>query len=151
MKKLHFDRKNSPMYIMQQFHNLIKKDLYQVFYPPSGTLLEIGAGRGGDIHKWKAEKLSLVVGIEPDAQKEFREAQNRFNCLSTTRNLALFSLMQLQKNHLIHGEAGLNEYTQEKMKEFWKTAKPFDMVSSQFAIHYLFKSESMVDQLIDQY
>jgi hypothetical protein len=52
--------------LMRKNHNLIKSKL--LHYLPNGVnLLDIGSGRGGDIHKWKEIKAH-VLAVEPSIE-----------------------------------------------------------------------------------
>lgn len=51
--------------MLRKRHNEKKLDLLAKWTRPGDRVLDIGSGRGGDIHKWR--KLGLdVCGIEPD-------------------------------------------------------------------------------------
>jgi hypothetical protein len=47
-----------------KFHNEIKETLYAQNLTTGDTLLEFAVGRGNDLHKWRKQKLSKVVGID---------------------------------------------------------------------------------------
>jgi ribA/ribD-fused uncharacterized protein len=49
---------------VRSFHNKVKDQLYQSNLKQGDTLLELAAGRAGDLHKWRKAKLSKVVAIE---------------------------------------------------------------------------------------
>jgi hypothetical protein len=52
---------------VRSFHNKVKEQLYQSNLKQGDTLLELAAGRAGDLHKWRKAKLSKVVAVELSA------------------------------------------------------------------------------------
>nr|QDY52457.1 mRNA capping enzyme [Mimiviridae sp. ChoanoV1] len=50
--------------IFKIFHNLIKKTLISGVSYPGFSLLDIGTGECGDLHKWLSTDLAYVVGLE---------------------------------------------------------------------------------------
>ena len=67
-----------------RYHNRVKTELHQIAnskYPFRGTspqkyLLSIGAGKGGDVWKWKTIGITHVVCVEPN-EKNREELQRR--------------------------------------------------------------------------
>jgi len=49
---------------MRKYHNIIKQNILSNY---KGSLLDIGTGNGGDIHKWK--NFRKIICIEPDHEK----------------------------------------------------------------------------------
>ncbi|ORX41583.1 hypothetical protein BCR36DRAFT_310778, partial [Piromyces finnis] len=50
--------------LMRKYHNIIKQNILNDF---RGTLLDIGTGNGGDIHKWN--HFRKIVCVEPNHEK----------------------------------------------------------------------------------
>ncbi len=51
--------------IMRYYHNVVKRNMLERC--EKGTIIDIGSGRGGDLHKWKNLKVE-VLAIEPNAE-----------------------------------------------------------------------------------
>ncbi|ORX64138.1 hypothetical protein BCR32DRAFT_298190 [Anaeromyces robustus] len=73
--------------LMRKYHNRIKQNILNKY---RGTLLDIGTGNGGDIHKWK--NFRKIVCVEPDHEKikvlnervSKSEIRNRISILQNT-------------------------------------------------------------------
>lgn len=142
--------------ITQKFHNQIKSDLYTDVRKLStgGKLLEIGSGRAGDIHKWRANKYNEVVGIEYSSEN-IKHAEKRLSAMKKNKKLA----KTLGKITFIHGDFNepiypdyqfaISEANKLKAKDELVAKYSFDVVSCQFALHYFFKSKETVRQMIE--
>lgn len=104
---------------MRVFHNKIKNRIIQraVCGKNGRSLLDIGVGRGGDMFKWDANGVQHVYGYDPNPAY-IQEAKCRYNNsdLSSGRDY-VFSTKPCDTNDR------------------------FDIVSCQFAIHYMFESD----------
>eukprot|EP00976_Prorocentrum_cordatum_P013328 265988-Prorocentrum_minimum.AAC.14 len=121
---------------MRKFHNRIKQQLvYQAFQavvyqaerqqqpqpqpqPHQPCLLDYGCGRGGDLWKWHLAGFQDVLAYDPCA-RSVEEARRRFKETpwNTVRNYVFTT--SIPSSYLL---------------------SEFDVVSCQFAIHYLFES-----------
>ena len=63
--------KGNNVLMLRSYHNRVKEKLLNM---GSGVLLDIGSGRGGDIHKWK--KYRKIICIEPNLEN-IKELKNR--------------------------------------------------------------------------
>jgi len=141
------------------FHNRIKDGQYQKYVMPGNTLMEIGVGRGGDLHKWKKSKPSLVLGIDfsqtnlvmrNGACVRYLNEKKRF---SEKMPKALFAqgdmtkLFEEQESRylkIVFGEEPpLTPYLSEFKIKYW------DAVACQFAIHYACESEETFKVFIE--
>ena len=52
---------------VRQRHNQQKFDLLYSYTKPHDSIVDIGCGRGGDLHKWKKRNLN-VVAVDPNEQ-----------------------------------------------------------------------------------
>ena len=59
-----FKDRTSSMSKVARFHNIVKKYLILNVAKENDSLLDLGTGEGGDLQKWLAGNLGLVVGIE---------------------------------------------------------------------------------------
>lgn len=108
---------------MRCFHNKVKSQLISqgVQMSPNGkTLLDIGCGRGGDLFKWNHCGLEHVYAYDPN-HAYIQEAKYRLSTSGLNCNY-VFSTDVL---------VGVENY--------------FDVVSCQFAVHYLFASDDLLN------
>ena len=64
MKEYIKDREKSNFYNMQKFHNDIKRKLIEDYGKQSTKLIDLGCGKGGDIHKWIDNNIENVIGYD---------------------------------------------------------------------------------------
>jgi len=108
---------------MRTFHNKVKNQLIDASVKlTNGThLLDIGCGRGGDLFKWDSANLDYVFGYDPNPSY-IEEAKRRFNTSHLKRNYVFSTdLFESFENY-------------------------FDIISCQFAIHYMFENVYTLDQ-----
>jgi mRNA (guanine-N7-)-methyltransferase len=140
----------------QNFHTAYvkKKLLKMVALDPvdsergSGYLIDFGVCRGGDLNRWKEIDFRKVVGIDADI-KCIDEAINRYQNAIDNRYNITFLCGDLSKlifpNHeaaceLTEKITGVTNW-KELMKKTLGQKYMFDVVSSQFVIHYFFEDE----------
>lgn len=110
---------------MRSFHNKVKQQLIESASTITNCtrLLDIGCGRGGDLFKWENANIDFVYGYDPNASY-IEEANRRFHSSSVRRNYVFSTKM------------------------FDSFENYFDVVSCQFAIHYMFENEqTLTDHL----
>jgi mRNA (guanine-N7-)-methyltransferase len=140
----------------QNFHTAyVKKRLLEMvalkpFDPEkgSGYLIDFGACRGGDMNRWKELGYKKVIGIDTDI-KCIEEAISRYQHSTDNKYNVVFLCGDLSKLIFPNQEAACD--VTEKIttivdwKELMKKSLPqkymFDVVSSQFVIHYFFSNE----------
>lgn len=136
----------------QNFHTAyVKKTLLQkVQLEPEdsergkGHILDFGSCRGGDINRWKEIGFTRMVGIDLDPLC-VEEADKRAKNIDST---IIFLCGNLSKPIFPNQESAC-ETIEEKENIDWKEKMrstlvekyQFDIVSSQFVIHYFFKNE----------
>jgi hypothetical protein len=136
-------------YPFQVFHNRVVKDKLIINSCPAiikkektmnGSLLDLASGTGGDSLKWKLGLLKNVVGIE--IVKESVEIA-RTNYLSFKGVKPNTTYIWGDSGKLIFPdyEAALDGYNKGLLKKVILSKNQFDVVSMQFAIHYLFENE----------
>jgi len=69
--------------LFRRVSNLQKKTLLNTYVPKGQTLLDIGSGRGGDLHKWNQNQYS-VYAVEPDEFHRTEFARRRQTMASRT-------------------------------------------------------------------
>lgn len=140
--------------------------------PPS--LFEIACGRGGDAARWAEGRFSPIVGIDNDMDNivaadggvyarmtKFREAfAGRtlvFVCLdATVRMRPPLDEVRCAASSSPHGDviSALWDTTKRPIADAafspirGLVCKGFDVVSCQFAIHYMFATDSVLDKFI---
>jgi len=140
----------------QVFHNRIVKDNLIAEVCPAiikksktmlGSLLDLACGTGGDMMKWKIGLLKDVVGM--DISKE-----NIDIALSLYRKARRpkpdVTYIWGNSSHLIfpNFDAGMDNHSKDIMKRAFLSKFQFDVVSIQFAIHYMFESEITIRTLL---
>lgn len=113
---------------LKRFHNDVKRSLLRACVPPGARLLDLGAGRGGDVRKWAECNASFVKGLDISAA-ELQEAGRR------ARN--------------VPGLTAVFEPTDDLGERSWDDPDgPYHTVTCMFALHYFFASETMCHLLL---
>lgn len=128
-------RNESIVINMRRFHNWVKSDLLSNFEGFT-DLLDLSSGKGGDILKWNHIGFDNVIGFDID-RVSVLEAKRRLDSLKTQKKL---KDIQIQFFEADLGKDNVLDLLISKGIE-----QDFDAVSSQFAFHYFFKSESTLD------
>lgn len=130
---------------MRNLNNHIKNYLIQN-YCHNKTVLDVGIGKGGDIHKYYHAKVKSVVGIEPSQYDIFERsdsALNRYNKLQKTNK-------EVPKMIFIQSDFGLpltvskqklnnqNKENENNIKEYLKKTKKYNVINFSFSFHYLY-------------
>ena len=131
------ERSKSPIFYLRNFNNWIKSVLINEYIKKIRdsqiqhiSVFDLGAGKGGDILKWKKANVSRVTFLDI-ADKSLDECKNRYNNPVRCPFEAQF----------IHLDA-TRELVKTKIKE---SDLKHDLVSSQFVIHYSFESYKQAD------
>jgi hypothetical protein len=155
---------------MKNFHNLfVKRLLISSTSKRGNNLIDLSCGRGGDLAKWTEAKLSFVFGIDyskDNLENRIDGACTRYlNAKKETKYVpnALFvhgnSAFNIRNgNGLLNDKAkqignalfGIGKKDEEYLgkgvyKHYGIASKGFDICSSQFAIHYFFKSPELLE------
>ena len=118
---------------MRKFHNEIKTIMYTKYVKKGDNILEIGAGRGGDIHKLKKRGVNYVLMIDIDKAGLNEVKERNKKLVSDSKINTLFG----------NARNNLTKDISSKMKE--NNIKLFDVVSIQFAIHYFFETSKIFE------
>lgn len=151
---------------LRDFHNLyVKKLLITKTAKRGGTIIDMAAGKAGDMPKWIAAKAAFVFGV--DIAKDNIENRLDGACarylnyrrkLSTmpdalfvhgdsTANIRNGDAMYTDKGkqivRAIFGQGPKDEGVLGKgvMKQFGRGVKGFDLTTIQFSFHYMFKNQ----------
>ena len=150
---------------MRDFHNLyIKKRLIEGVSRKGYTLIDLAVGKGGDLPKWISSGISFVYGIDisrDNIENRMDGACARYLSLKRKKKMldAIF-LPGNTSNIIQNGEAfyntkshninnaifGKGSKDRERLGEgvynaYGKASDGFDIVSCQFAIHYMFETK----------
>lgn len=158
---------------LRDFHNLfVKKLLITKTSKRGGTIIDMAAGKGGDLPKWIAAKASFVLGI--DVSKDNIENRLDGACArylnyrkklsvvpdalfvhgDSTANIrsgeALFSEKGKQIVKAVFGQGPKDAGVLGKgvIKQFGKGSKGFDLTTIQFSIHYMFKNQQTCQNIM---
>jgi SAM-dependent methyltransferase len=122
----------------QYFHNDIKNMLLSKYATRGGSLLDFGSGKGGDLHKWCNAGYGRAVGIEPDPLG-VEEATKRARAKTGCRTDMTFIVGSSSKPIFPDYAAGADAEQKEIMERHVQR-ESFDVVSMQFAVHYMFEN-----------
>lgn len=158
---------------LRNFHNLfVKKMLITKTAKRGGTIIDMAAGKGGDLSKWIASRVSFVLGI--DVAKDNIENRIDGACARYLSNRKKFS--SVPDALFVHGDSTANIRSGQAMftdkgkqivravfgqgpkdasvlgkgvvKNYGKGAKGFDLTSIQFSIHYMFKNQQTLQNFM---
>ena len=158
---------------LRDFHNLfVKRKLILGVSKRGQTLIDLAAGKGGDMPKWIAAQLSFVLGI--DVSKD--NIENRkdgicaryLNYRKRTRSMpaALFiegnSTLNIRDGDaaatqrgkdILRAIFGGGPKDEEKLgaavyHQYGKGKDGFNVVSCQFALHYFFENQNILQNVI---
>lgn len=136
-------------YPFQIFHNRVIKDKLIMDVCPSiikksgnmeGSLLDLASGNGGDTLKWKLGKLKDVVGIEI-VQESVESARSLYRKSKGPKPNITYIWGDSGRLIFPDFDSALDGQNRELMKKTILSKYQFDVVSMQFAIHYLFEDE----------
>ena len=156
---------------MMIFHNFVKNELLSV---GGATLLDLACGKAGDLNKWISHKYTKVVGIDKSSDNienskdgAYARTLNYYKGKNYAKNRYNFLYLTMDCGHVINKEYvnmldegpnkevakfvfGISDIGNDKMKHFKGVmTDKFDVVSSQFAIHYFFESDVVLDAFVE--
>lgn len=139
------------------FHNRVKDELYKMNVKKDDVLLELAAGRGGDLHKWKRVQPSKVVALDISLANIISPAQGaavrylkdkRDNprdylppVLFLQGDMSVYPLLE-QEDKYMPILTGAETASTPYLTQFENLSK-FDTTSCQFALHYACESEEV--------
>ena len=168
------EERSTDLAAMRDFHNLVVKDgLYDKYGVKEGSLLEFACGKGGDLNRWLKCKPSLIVGVD----KSHDNIVNPGNGLyarwdKTTARMsskprgAFITMDATTRMFAPHDElktAAAESGETELVNALWALpgqvlpalepfkgamTRPFDLVSCQFSVHYMFETSETLDRFI---
>jgi len=141
-----YERRNLETIPLRNYHNWIKSVLINKYVEeykkdyrakfrnyPQLSILDLGCGTGGDLTKWAPNRISYYVGVDV-SDTSVKLAYDRWEKAFKHRFLADFiNVSGAAREEVFYQNINQNVY--------------FDIVSSQFVIHYMFSKESYVENL----
>ena len=136
-------------------------------------LLELACGKAGELHKWAENDIDFVVGIDlfaDNIENSINGAQSRYRSQITQyeqgklRNVSNlpevhFMVGDISKNirdfNAFRTESGKQDIYIPQMEALLENTKydigneKFNLISIQFAIHYMFDKKESLDGLLD--
>ncbi|TNY23598.1 mRNA capping enzyme-domain-containing protein [Rhodotorula diobovata] len=134
-------RRDSPIIGLKNFNNWIKSVLIAKYgrregdQTPKIRVLDLGCGKGGDLHKWTRAGTEEYVGIDI-AAVSIAQAQERYDTMRGQRFPARFFTLDCFENSI------------EDVLPASTVPRPFDIVSMQFCMHYAFETEDKVRTML---
>lgn len=141
----------------QHFHNqVVKAQLIASVSPatltkskkPIGSLLDLAVGKGGDLPKWKNALYEKVIGLDID--KAGLDYADNFYKEYKGKPKPKVEYIWGDSSKLIFPDyiAAMSAEARSKMETYLPKKGMFDVVSIQFAIHYMFKNEISLRTLL---
>eukprot|EP01043_Picozoa_sp_COSAG02_P034725 COSAG02_NODE_2444_length_8852_cov_3.142008_7_plen_844_part_01 len=129
---------------LRQYHNNIKRKLIAFFAHGArgAKVLDLCAGRGGDLHKWADAGVGFLLGLDL-SQVQCEEANRRFHQMkSQSRGPGYHMHAQFRQ------EQCLGKDVRQFFAEVGDPTEQFALVSCMFALHYFFASESILQTFL---
>jgi SAM-dependent methyltransferase len=153
---------------LRNFHNWIKSIIiYTYCFPTANTLggkivrqnvLDIGCGRGGDIQKMYHSRVGDYVGIDPDFEGLYSSIDSAVTRYQEFKkqypDFGKMTFIQADGGILLDSESQLKVFPNlskdniSAIDKIFTKDKQFDIINSMFAIHYLFKDNTSISNLI---
>jgi len=154
---------------MRSFHGWVKSILLYTYCVGirenrdgkfrKSTVLDIGCGRGGDIQKFYHARVGDYLGIDVDYEGLFAStdsAVSRYNYLkSKFPDYGKMTYIQADGSLPLKSEVQskrLNNMTQDNknnIDKYFNGKTKYDIITSMFAIHYLFNTSESIDNLVN--
>lgn len=131
----------------RKFHNKIKGMLIDYNSKPGQTLLDLGAGKGGDLMKWESAGYTDVLAIDSSWQHIYgpNGFHERYNKIKDTVKVRVTIVWGDVTKGIRFGHAGLDPENIKILKNYF-TERPgmkFDKITCNFAIHYFLESREL--------
>lgn len=158
---------------LRDFHNLyVKKLLITKTSKRGGTIIDMAAGKGGDLPKWIASRASFVLGIDVSkdnienrldgACARYLNYRKKVNIIpdalfihgDSTANIRSGEALYTEKGKQIvkavfgQGPKDAGVIGKGVVKNFGRGAKGFDLTTIQFSLHYMFKDQQTVQNIM---
>jgi mRNA (guanine-N7-)-methyltransferase len=122
-------RAKSYFFNMRNYHNVIKRELYNKYTKNVENVLDLACGKGGDLDKWVSNNIKNVIGYDINSVS-INEAKRR---VSSYR-------YPLKTN--------IKLYVKDLSRDIISGNKNMDVITSMFAFHYFFESKETFDVIM---
>jgi len=139
------ERNASEIVNLRRFNNYIKGEIMETAtkrirqekgYGCSINVLDLCCGKGGDLFKWNRERVNHVICADI-AEKSIAECKDRYANMNSTRKWFTTEFI-------------VADCTAVSIKHQFKDPnQALDLVSSQFAFHYSFESQSRIEKMLE--
>jgi len=123
-------RRESKIYHLRSLNNWIKAILFRKYVHHNAVALDFCAGKGGDLQKWNKAHIKELFYVD-HAMSLIQMGINRYNGMIDSSVRRIFPCSFIAADCFDHNLVDILP------DDVW-----FDVVSSQFAIHYAFESEA---------
>ena len=157
---------------MLTFHNKgVKSKLFELFKNKNYSLIDLASGKAGDLFKWMENRFRLVVGVDINYDNILNQYDGAYKRLVDIKKMNhATSVIFLQKDvsipwdetsdiqnemlkyfyNALWGNIPRNEIKDVSLLKFYnKLNGGFDVVSCQFAIHYMFRDDESLEAFCD--
>jgi SAM-dependent methyltransferase len=171
------DRDKCASIVMKNFHNrFIKNDQLIMMMPKGASVFDIGCGKAGDLNKWIKARFSKVLGFDVvrdnienrtngayartiDASKRAMFDENKTQFVYFTADASkkvnedyIEQMEDVDDKYITKIMWGLlkpQQIREQTLHKYYNFAKGgFDVVSTQFCIHYFFETEQTLDNFV---
>ena len=130
---------------LRSFNNWVKSCLIRKFTPQQhgASVLDMGCGKGGDLQKWKSQRISHYVGLDV-ADVSINQAWERYRGMSRHgggRFKASFHVFDCFGKSIKEVDQVREVGFDPQLDPRW-TNGGFDVVSMMFCMHYAFENEA---------
>jgi len=155
--------------VMRNFHNWLKSILIYTYCQPfreykdgkerKATIFDMGCGRGGDIQKFYHARVGDYVGIDNDYEGLFaatESAVSRYNFLkSKFPDYGKMTYIQADGSLPMDSDVqskklpNMSQENKTNIDKFFNKKNKYDMITSNFAVHYFFDSQESTQNLVN--
>eukprot|EP00484_Ammonia_sp_Unknown_P000830 CAMPEP_0197020634 /NCGR_PEP_ID=MMETSP1384-20130603/1478_1 /TAXON_ID=29189 /ORGANISM="Ammonia sp." /LENGTH=399 /DNA_ID=CAMNT_0042448297 /DNA_START=19 /DNA_END=1218 /DNA_ORIENTATION=+ len=128
-------REQSSIIQLRKINNWVKSVLINKFCHTKASVLDIGGGKGGDLNKWSHQRIEQLVHVD-HAIGSIMDCKQRYND-GVAKNKFSFAMK------LICADAFGRLISDSLDEDIY-----FDLVSSQFALHYAFETKERVHAML---
>ena len=153
---------------MRDFHNWIKSVIIYTYCQKfketkdsklaRASVLDIGCGRGGDILKMYHPRVGYYVGFDPDYEGIYSATDGAINRYKALKNkfpdFGKVVYLQADGGTLLNSKeqaksiSNMSKDNLETIDKVFSKKNQFDMITSQFVIHYLFGTNLTINNLV---
>lgn len=136
---------------MRAFHNWIKRNLISTYCHKKPRVLDIGCGRGGDLHKFISAQVGEYVGTDIDYHGLYQDnysAYNRYNTLKNQNSgVPPMYFINVDSRGLFNVEVqekifpNMTTDNKNLIKKFLSTNNKYSCINCQFTLHYYLSDE----------